>query len=117
MKEYQIPRDQEGQRLDKYLAKVLPAASKSFLYKMLRKKNITLNNKKAEGNEHLVSGDVIKIFFSEETFLKFSKSELEEVSISKEKVELEVIYEDEDILLINKPAGVLTQKQNRRIIH
>lgn len=108
MKEFTVSSADESQRLEKYLMKILPEASKSFLYKMLRKKNITLNNKKAQGNEHLVAGDVIKIFFSDETFLKFSKKE--EESLPKKEVHLEIVYEDEDILLVNKPSGVLTQK-------
>lgn len=108
MKEFTVSSTDESQRLEKYLMKIFPEASKSFLYKMLRKKNITLNNKKAKGNEHLVAGDVIKIFFSDETFLKFSKKE--EESLPQKEVHLEIVYEDEDILLVNKPSGVLTQK-------
>ena len=48
-----IGKNQAGQRLDKYLKKALPGAGTGFLYKMLRKKNITLNGKKAEGKEKL----------------------------------------------------------------
>lgn len=51
MKEFIISHQEEGQRFDKYLVKCLPKAQKSFLYKMLRKKNIVLNGKKADGNE------------------------------------------------------------------
>ena len=51
---------------------------------------------------------MVKIFFSDETFLKFSKKE--EKVLPKKEVYLDVIYEDEDILLVNKPAGILTQK-------
>ena len=50
MKEFQITENEAGQRFDKYLAKLLRNAPKSFFYKMLRKKNITLNGKKATGN-------------------------------------------------------------------
>ena len=49
MKEFIISHQEEGQRFDKYLVKCLPKAQKSFLYKMLRKKNIVLNGKKADG--------------------------------------------------------------------
>ena len=74
MKEYKIGNNEEGQRLDKLLVKILNQATKGFIYKMLRKKNITLNNKKATGNEILKNDDVVKIFLSDETFDKFSKS-------------------------------------------
>ena len=64
MRQIEITTNQCGQRLDKFLQKYLCEASKSFLYKMLRKKNITLNGKKALGNEKLELGDVITLFFS-----------------------------------------------------
>ena len=74
MQEIKIGPNQAGQRFDKFLHKYLPNATSSFLYKMLRKKNITLNGKKAEGKEILAVGDVVQSFFSEETFLKFSRA-------------------------------------------
>ena len=67
MQEIQIAANEAGQRLDKLLAKYLSEAPKSFLYKMLRKKNIVLNGKKASGNEKLVAGDSVKLFLSDET--------------------------------------------------
>ena len=70
MKEFIIEENEAGQRFDKYLAKLLREAPKSFFYKMLRKKNITLNGKKATGNEKLLKGDTIKLFLSDETFDK-----------------------------------------------
>ena len=72
MKAFTIRENEAGQRLDKYLRKLLPDAPGSFIYKMLRKKNITLNGKKAQGSEKLSAGDHVKLFFSEETFEKFS---------------------------------------------
>ena len=72
MKEYSIGNNEQGQRLDKLLAKILNQATKGFIYKMLRKKNITLNGKKATGNEMLKNGDIVKIFLSDETFEKFA---------------------------------------------
>ena len=71
MQEIKVYTNEAGQRLDKLLHKLLPHAGSSFLYKMLRKKNITLNGKKAEGKENLVSGDVVKIFLSDDTYRKF----------------------------------------------
>ena len=68
MKEFIINENEAGQRFDKYLAKLLKEAPKSFFYKMMRKKNITLNHKKAAGNEILKNQDVIEIYFSEDTF-------------------------------------------------
>ena len=59
MKEIHITSKEEGQRMDKILGKYLNQAPASFLYKMLRKKNIKLNGKKADGKEKLKDGDII----------------------------------------------------------
>lgn len=106
MKEFQIGNNEKGQRLDKYLKKLLSQAPGSFIYKMLRKKNITLNGKKADGSEKLNLGDTVTLFLSEETLEKFSKTP----SVTYPRISLNIIYEDEDILVINKPAGMLSQK-------
>lgn len=139
-----IGKNQAGQRLDKFLHKYLQEAGTSFLYKMLRKKNITLNGKKAEGKELLSLGDEVKFFFSEETFLKFRGQEfaeqqyealglaaseqpalkpaaasssflradgLAEYRSAYEKLShIHVLYEDENIVALDKPVGMLTQK-------
>ncbi len=115
MEEIQISANDADQRLDKLLLKYLSLAPKSFIYKMLRKKNIVLNDKKASGNEKLKAGDRIKLYLSDETIRKFSEkpdlpAEMEELP------ELAVVYEDHDILLVNKPVGVLSQKANARDI-
>lgn len=120
MREFKINENEAGQRFDKYLKKLLGNAPGSFIYKMLRKKNITLNGKKADGTEKLNQGDDIKLFFSDETFEKFSgsgtpDSEFEALKVlSREftsgKRKLPVVYEDKDVIFINKPTGMLSQK-------
>ena len=105
MKQFTVTQAEAGQRLDKFLGKSLNKAPKSCIYKMMRKKNITINGKKAAGSEKLVSGDEIKLFFSDETIEKFS-----ELQLPKAQGKLSVIYEDEHILLVNKPEGILSQK-------
>ena len=139
MKEILINRQNEGTKLLRMLAKLLPGAGQNFIYKMLRKKNITLNDKKATGNELLKDGDNIKVFFSDETYAKFSgnsgngRSGADSDASGEEKrrvennseylkndgscrsgslrlTEEQIIYEDDDMILCNKPAGVLSQK-------
>ena len=108
-----ITKNDAGQRADKFLSKYLSEAPKSFLYKMMRKKNITLNKKKMTGSEHLLDGDQIQMFLADETILKFSGQEKKASDIKNIKnfsEKLQVIYEDEDVLFINKPAGILSQK-------
>ena len=105
MQEIIVSANESGQRFDKLLAKYLSEAPKSFLYKMLRKKNIVLNGKKATGNEKLQVGDCIQLYLSNETIEKFSKAEFK-----RTKQVLDVLYEVENVLLINKPVGMLSQK-------
>lgn len=115
MKEFLISDRQAGQRLDKYLAKVLDRAPKSFLYKMMRKKNIVLNDKKADGKEILQKNDAVRIYFSDETFARFSSggTGTERAAMKNRSVDRtnpQIIYENEDFLFVDKPAGVLSQK-------
>jgi 23S rRNA pseudouridine955/2504/2580 synthase len=76
---------------------------------MLRKKNITLNGKKAEGSEKLEVQDEIKLFLSDETYTLFS----EEVQTTNVEHDLDIIYEDKHLLILNKPLGILSQKAEK----
>lgn len=105
MQEIVVKANEAGQRLDKMLCKYLNEAPSSFIYKMLRKKNIVLNGKKATGSEKLQDGDRVKLFLADETIEKFSK-----VKLCRTNGKLDIVYEDEHILLINKPVGLLSQK-------
>lgn len=128
MHKVEIGPNQAGQRLDKFLHKYLPLAGSGFLYKMLRRKNITLNGKKAQGGEILALNDEICVYFSEETFLKFSGGSAAISRMPGEKSDdggrgneeyrraydalrgITVLYEDNNFLILNKPPGILTQK-------
>ena len=77
MRELMISEYEAGQRFDKFLAKYMELAPKSFFYKMMRKKNITLNGKKAAGNEKLEKGDTVKLFLAEETIEGFREKKKE----------------------------------------
>lgn len=123
MQKFDVGRNEAGQRFDKYLHKILKEAPNSFIYKMLRKKNITLNGKKADGNEILNEHDHVAMFFSPETFEKFSGIKADSSEDKPKRSEsleyqdafqtitgIEIIYEDKDVLVINKPLNVLSQK-------
>lgn len=117
MQEIKIGADEAGQRLDKFLHKIMPLAPSSFFYKMLRKKNITLNGKKAEGSERLQKEDMLCLYLSDETIGNFKEAQektarkITEYEEAYKKLKgIQVIYEDEHILIMNKPAGVLSQK-------
>ena len=109
MKILKVEKNEAGQRLDKLLSKQLNKAPKSFLYKMLRKKNITLNGKKAEGSEITKINDEIKLFLSDETIEKFSEKNVITTVVEHE---FDVVYEDSNILIVNKPVGLLSQKSS-----
>lgn len=124
MKEFEIRENEAGQRLDKYLGKLLSKAPMSFVYKMLRKKNFTLNEKKAGGSELLKTGDKVRLFLSDETFEKFCKEAGRDgerhfslyTGEDLEKLGLAVVYEDEHILVFNKPSGMLSQRAEKEDI-
>ncbi|MCM1203018.1 MAG: RluA family pseudouridine synthase [Bacteroidales bacterium] len=135
MQEIRISKANEGQRLNKFLGKYLDDAPQSFIYKMLRKKNIKWNNGKASGNELLSDGDTVQVYMTDETISKFRKDgkipaldngQLGDALQQKSRYPdtensfgemkesplkgIEILYEDKDILILNKPVGLLSQK-------
>lgn len=107
MRELIIDRNNENQRLDKRLFKYMNKAPKSFIYKMLRKKSVKLNGKKASPETILKEGDVIALFLSDETIDGFR----EEKDIPDMELGAEIVYEDRDIIVADKPVGMLTQAE------
>lgn len=129
MRTIDITEREAGQRLDKFLGKYMSLAPKSFFYKMLRKKNIVLNGKKADGSERLAAGDCLTLYLSEETIGKFSENRVlchggspatgglrdhREKKMTgsgfEKSLSFSLLYEDANILALNKPWGMLTQK-------
>ncbi len=122
MKKIVVSKNEAGQKLLKLLAKYLDAAPQSFFHKMLRKKNITLNGKKADGSELLRETDEVCLFLSEETIASFQGKKTSDTTDEelkkntkkpKELTEIRIVYEDENVLILNKPVGVLSQKAVR----
>ena len=107
MKEIKIDENQENQRLDKFLMKYFNTAPKSFIYKMLRKKRIKYNGSKADGNEIIKAGDTLIMYLAEDTMDGF----MQEKSIKKAERHFGIVYEDKNILIILKPAGILTHPE------
>lgn len=106
---YKIDINDAGMRLDRYVRKLLPNAKASLLYKSIRKKNITLNGKKAKQEDTVRVGDTVEIYFSDETLEKFSKT--------PRKIEgkfPKIVVETEDFIVINKPVGVLSHGTGKK---
>ncbi len=113
MKIYTIGVNEAGQRLDKYLSRLLRNATSGLLYKQLRCKNITLNGHKAKGCELLSPDDTVRVFMSDSTIEKFTAQNTPLPVPGADPGFLKVVYEDGDIILADKPAGVLSQKAER----
>ena len=107
MKEIRITTNEENQRLDKFLLKYMNKAGKGFIYKMLRKKRIKYNGGRAEGKEILQAGDSLQLYLSEETLSSF----MEEKALPEAERHFGIVYEDDDILVVAKPAGLLTHPE------
>ena len=101
MRELIIGKNDAGQRLDKFITKTLDLPM-SLLYKSIRLKKIKVNRKRAENNTILCEGDTIQCFLAEEFFEK----KVDEHSFESISVKLDIIYEDENIMLLNKRPGV-----------
>ncbi len=99
----------EAQRLDKFIMRYMNKAPKAFIYKMLRKKNIKLNGARAQGNEILKSGDKVELYLSDETIDSFFEGA--EIKVY-DKIP-PIIYEDENVLIVNKPVGLLSQAEKK----
>lgn len=112
MQEIIIGKNEVGQRFDKFLFKFFKEAPGSFIYKMLRKKNIVLNNKKANGKEKLNINDSVKIYMTDDTIDKFTGKGNSSV-LTLPHFSLDVVYEDENIIIVNKPSGILSQKAQK----
>ena len=101
MRELRIEKNDAGQRLDKFITKAL-GLPMSLLYKSIRLKKIKVNRKRAENGTLLCEGDVVQCFLADEFFEKKTS----DISLSHITPRLDIIYEDENILLVNKRAGV-----------
>lgn len=99
MKSVIIGENEAGQRLDKFLQKSFKIPS-SLMYKYFRKKRIKLNGKKCEGNVMLSLGDKLELYINDE-LLETSKKD------AGENTEIDIVYEDENIIIMDKPSGLL----------
>ena len=107
MREIYINKNDAGQRLDKFLNKFMPKLPQSMLYKGLRKNCVRINDKRAkDGSVFLKEGDVLKLYFKDEFFE-------EKKAFTPVKCDFDIVYEDENILLINKKSGTVVHTDDR----
>lgn len=111
MKSIKITKDNENQRIDKFVKKYFNKAPLSFIYKTFRKKDVKVNGHWVKENYILQDGDLIEIYVTDKQVEEFNDpKEIENI-----KYNLDIIYEDENILVLNKPVGILVVKdENER---
>lgn len=112
MKTCIITKNDADQRLDKFLTKSFPALPKSLMYKYIRTKDIKINRKRAEISTRLKEGDVIDLYIKDEFFIQKPKK-YDFLSASKH---LDIIYEDENIMLLDKKVGILCHPDDHEFI-
>ena len=103
MRQIEITKNDSGQRLDKFLTKRFKNMSQSLMYKYIRTKYIKLNGKKCEISSRLNEGDILTLYIKDEFF----EEQPDEYDFLKAPIKLDIIYEDENILLLNKKPGLI----------
>ena len=107
MREFIVNRNDAGQRLDKFLTKALNGLPASLMYKFIRTKKIKVNRKRAAQNYILAVDDVISLYIPDE-FFRLGNRDAGAVRSIEPK--LDIIYEDENIMLLNKRPGILVHE-------
>ncbi|MCD8345617.1 MAG: RluA family pseudouridine synthase [Oscillospiraceae bacterium] len=111
MKSYKINRNDAGQRVDKFITKTVPKLPQSLMYKYIRIKRIKLNHSRCEISTRLKEGDILELYINDEFFEAPSENDFLLVS-SK----IEVVYEDENILIVDKPCGLVVHEDDENTI-
>ena len=103
MKKIVVLKNDEGQRLDKFLQKSFETLPKSMMFKQIRKKNIKVNKKRCSPEQIICEGDIIELYINDD-MLREKQAHYDFLKAPKE---LNIIYEDENIILLNKKSGEL----------
>lgn len=106
-----INKNDAGQRLDKFLTKFMPSLPKSMLYKGLRKNCVKINSKHIKSGDYILSeGDNLALYFKDEFF----QNEVKAFNFGEALKEECIIYEDENILIIDKPSGLVVHTDDEK---
>lgn len=108
MKQFTVGKNDAGQRLDKFISKAVPALPQSLMYKEIRRKNIKVNGKRAQISDKLCEGDVVALYVKDEFFVPV-REKYDFLTASRK---LDIVYEDENLMLLNKSVGVLSHPDN-----
>ena len=108
MRTFIIAHNDAGQRLDKFLTKAVKALPKSLLYKFIRTKKIKVNRKRADIGYMLCEGDSVELFISDEFFAE----DAADTAFTRLTPHLDIVYEDENILLVDKQPGIIVHSDD-----
>lgn len=103
MKEFIVTKNDSTLRLDKFITKNCPSLPTSLMFKYIRTKRIKVNGKRAEISTRLCEGDVVSAYINDEFFI----SATPKYSFLSAPSTLDIVYEDENILLVDKKQGLL----------
>ncbi len=112
MKSFTITQSDAGTRVDRFIQKTFEKLPKSLMYKEIRKKNIKVNKKRCTPEQVLREGDLLELYLKDDVLEEKEKH----YDFLKASTDLDIIYEDENILLINKKVGVLCHPDGRDYI-
>jgi len=110
MKEFEISKNDASQRLDKFITKAVPRLPLSLMQKYIRTKRIKVNNKRSQKDYRLIEGDTVQLYINDEFFEAKYEDENDFIKL---KTSLDIVYEDENIILINKPKGMLCHDDDK----
>ncbi len=113
MRTLYIGKNDAGQRLDKFITKTLKAFPMSLLYKSIRTKKIKVNRKRTEAGYVLAEGDTVEMFISEEFFA----ADASDTAFMRLKPNIDVVYEDENIILVNKQPGLIVHSDENEEVN
>ena len=105
MKSFVISKRDAGTRVDRFIEKTFESVPKSLMYKEIRKKNIKVNKKRCTNDQKLNEGDLLELYLKDDVL----KLKVKHLDFMKASDELDIVYEDEDVIVVNKPTG--------RIVH
>ncbi|MBQ1414055.1 MAG: RluA family pseudouridine synthase [Clostridia bacterium] len=109
MKQVIVGKNDAGQRLSKFIEKSFPAIPASLMYKSIRTKNIKVNRKRCTPDQKLCEGDLVDIWLKDEFFTP----PIRQYEFLQASDKLDVVYEDDNILIANKPQGLIVHQDER----
>mgnify|MGYP003306582574 CR=1 FL=1 len=108
IRSFKINKNDAGQRLDKFLLKIMPSIPESLLHRYLREKRIKVNGKKIPLNSRITENDTVELYIRDEFFEKSEKNAFKTLN-----ARIDIVFEDENVLLVDKTPGVIVHSDDK----